>query len=377
MGMPDSQGAKLRWQQVIADLEHAVRTGKYLPGHKLPSLKEMSGAMGLNHLTVRKAVLALAEKGVLEVRPSVGTFVSEKPVGKLQKHRTTKIVLACPDFMRKSDEHHPSIGAYLHGAYSRCRPPEFAIQPLFFRKDRFIEDIGTAIATEEVHGVITTDGCVEDAADEFLRAHKVDVVESSLFPVESSRTTVCLDTAAALRRAIEHLCGLGHSQIAFVAYEDLGRGNSVYRAFAQAILDHQLGDPQELLVLIDNPAPEVHWEDIEKLFEMNPLPTGVIVWDEFAADFLLRSCERRGVRVPGDLSVVAVQDVFPYGHRIPLTSCYGTKKLNEMVYVAADVLIQLISGQIPSNRNVTIPIELRAKASTRPVETAIGSGAME
>ena len=59
MGVPDSQGTRLRWHQVMADLEQSVRNGKYLPGHKLPSLKKMAGAVGLNHLTVRRAVLAL------------------------------------------------------------------------------------------------------------------------------------------------------------------------------------------------------------------------------------------------------------------------------------------------------------------------------
>lgn len=348
-------------------MANAVRTGKYLPGQKLPSLKEMADDMGLNHLTVRRGVLALADKGIVEVRPSVGTFVSENPARGLRKQKTTKIALACPDFMRKVDQHHPSIGAYLQGVYRRCRPPGFAIQPLFFRENRFIEDLGTAITTQPVDGVITTDCGLEDQVDEFLRAHDIDIVECSLFPVPSARPTVCLDTAVAFRQAVEHLCASGHARIAFVAYADLCPGSAVYEAYAQAVLDQQLGDPRELLITIDNSSPDVHWQDIEQLFALDPRPTGVIVWDEFAADFLLASCQRRNVSVPDDLALVAVQDVLPYNHRIPLTSCHGIKELNEMLYAAADLLVQLMSGRIVSNRNITIATELRARTSTRPV----------
>ncbi len=63
--------------------ELSVRLEKYISEReltgKLPGLHKLGKVLGANHITVRKAVELLVDKGHLEVVPSKGTFVCEKP----------------------------------------------------------------------------------------------------------------------------------------------------------------------------------------------------------------------------------------------------------------------------------------------------------
>lgn len=67
-----------RKSQVAAELLlQMVRSGKYPPGAKLPSEREIAEAMDVSRNTLREAVAALEIMGVLEVRRSHGIFVSQ------------------------------------------------------------------------------------------------------------------------------------------------------------------------------------------------------------------------------------------------------------------------------------------------------------
>jgi GntR family transcriptional repressor for pyruvate dehydrogenase complex len=51
--------------------------GKVRPGDKLPSERELAEQFGVSRTAVREAVKAMREKGLLEVQPGRGTFVTD------------------------------------------------------------------------------------------------------------------------------------------------------------------------------------------------------------------------------------------------------------------------------------------------------------
>lgn len=61
-------------------LQHLVDTGVLGPGHGLPSERELAAGLQLSRVTVRKALSALIEQGLLSHRQGAGTFVSERIV---------------------------------------------------------------------------------------------------------------------------------------------------------------------------------------------------------------------------------------------------------------------------------------------------------
>ena len=228
---------KLRYRHVIDTVEQGIRSGKYLPGHKLPPIKELAENMGLNFLTVRKGILELANKGLLEVKPGVGTFVAEKPIRSDKK--TINIALACRKFMLEIDQHHPAIGAYLAGAHRRCPTPKYAVHPMFYGMHHFIDDIGDALIDREIDGVVITGAGMLDRDFEFLEANKIPAAMADAYrsnqPDDDWIVSVCNDSEAVLRQAVAHLRGLGHKRIAFVCYAHTPDNGAIHRYFSKLV----------------------------------------------------------------------------------------------------------------------------------------------
>jgi DNA-binding FadR family transcriptional regulator len=68
-------------QELTARIGIAVQLGFLSPGERLPGIEEIAGAFGVSPITVRRALTALAARGVLEGRRGRhgGTFVAGSP----------------------------------------------------------------------------------------------------------------------------------------------------------------------------------------------------------------------------------------------------------------------------------------------------------
>ena len=64
-------------EQVLNSVKESVANGKFSVGDKIPTEPELAQLFGIGRSSVREAIKILQYLGVLEVRPSKGTFVSE------------------------------------------------------------------------------------------------------------------------------------------------------------------------------------------------------------------------------------------------------------------------------------------------------------
>ena len=65
------------YEQVVYAAKKAVVSGQMRPGDAFPSVRALSKALKINPNTAHKVILQLVDEGVLEVRPGIGTIVSE------------------------------------------------------------------------------------------------------------------------------------------------------------------------------------------------------------------------------------------------------------------------------------------------------------
>ena len=64
---------EIKYDKLCEQLERMIRDGTF--GDKLPGIHKLAAQLGANHITVRKALELLIDRGLLEVIPSRGTFV--------------------------------------------------------------------------------------------------------------------------------------------------------------------------------------------------------------------------------------------------------------------------------------------------------------
>ena len=66
-----------RYQQIAAAIERAVADGVYQPGQRLASERDLAEEFGVSRPTVRRAVIALEMRGLLEARAGSGVYVRQ------------------------------------------------------------------------------------------------------------------------------------------------------------------------------------------------------------------------------------------------------------------------------------------------------------
>src|ERR1700754_3011146 len=64
------------YRQVVYAATKAIVSGELTPGTSFPSVRELSQALKINPNTAQKVVAELVRDGLLEVRPGVGTLVT-------------------------------------------------------------------------------------------------------------------------------------------------------------------------------------------------------------------------------------------------------------------------------------------------------------
>jgi GntR family phosphonate transport system transcriptional regulator len=67
------------WSDIAETLRIEIASGLYRPGAKLPTEAALSARFGVNRHTVRHALQALAEAGIVHSRRGAGVFVTARP----------------------------------------------------------------------------------------------------------------------------------------------------------------------------------------------------------------------------------------------------------------------------------------------------------
>lgn len=78
------------YQQIMAQLKHAIGLGVYPPDSPIPTIREMALQLKVNPNTVAKAVRELEREGILVTRVGKGSFVAAEAVQLTQSDQLGK-----------------------------------------------------------------------------------------------------------------------------------------------------------------------------------------------------------------------------------------------------------------------------------------------
>jgi GntR family transcriptional regulator, phosphonate transport system regulatory protein len=76
------------WRRIADELEQSIANGAFEAGSKMPGEIEMAMRFGVNRHTVRRAIAALAHRGLLRAERGSGTFVEAKRISYPIRQRT-------------------------------------------------------------------------------------------------------------------------------------------------------------------------------------------------------------------------------------------------------------------------------------------------
>lgn len=186
--------------------------------------------------------------------------------------------------------------------------------------------------------------------------------------VEGAQGSVVVDDRRGAELAVEHLHALGHEQIGFIAgplsFDTGRRRDEGYRAMLR-----RLHLPiREEWIRDGTYSEEGGYAATARILDEsgNGRPTGLFAGNLMSGLGSLRAIRERGLRVPGDISVVAMDEHMVAEHANPPITTVAMP-LYEMGVLAVQMLIDAIEREQPV-RHVMIQQEPRIiqRASTGP-----------
>ncbi len=231
-------------------------------------------------------------------------------------------------------------------------------------------------------------GDLHDRRDFFERLparRKVDAVVVLAFPVDeeeqrrlalmgvaiiaaggqhASYPYVCIDDFAAGRQAMDHLTFLGHRRIAMIETYDpdqpvppAGRSQAYFAALADAGIE---ADPE--LVETTRWGGAEGAAAMDRLLSLREPPTAVYAHSDEVALGAMRSLRRAGLAVPGDISVIGIDD-HPLAELTDLTTVH--QPALGQGEIAGQIVLSTLRGD-EIKRAVTVPTKLVIRGTTGP-----------
>ncbi|MGI8434819.1 MAG: LacI family DNA-binding transcriptional regulator [Nocardioidaceae bacterium] len=178
---------------------------------------------------------------------------------------------------------------------------------------------------------------------------------------------VCIDDAEVAGKAVDHLIRLGHRSIAMIRTTDLdgtiwAPERARTRGFQSSLARAGLDCREEWLVTvpwgIDGGA-----RAMDQLLSLEQMPTAVFAYSDEVAMGALRSLRRAGIDVPGQMSIIGVDD-HPLAELSDLTTVHQSVEMQGTF--AGGIVLDQMQGRVPAEPHVVVPTQLVVRGSTGP-----------
>lgn len=209
--------------QLFLLLKDEVVNGRLSPGAKLPGELKLAELHGVSRVTVRRAMEALAEAGLVERRPGVGTVVREQPLGATVM--TASVSNLLPNMVRMSKDSRVRL---IEFAY--CRPSESIREELGLPPhERVQRSVRVRMTDDKPFSYLTTH------VPEHIATHydEADLATTPLFAL-LERSGVHIDHASqvvsatlathAVARELDVAVGTPLIQLTRIVYDKEGQG---------------------------------------------------------------------------------------------------------------------------------------------------------
>lgn len=214
--------------------------------------------------------------------------------------------------------------------------------------------------TDLVHSLIDrrVDGVIilfSRGSDEWLMTLAHHGIPASVVNWDSQLTladTVAIevDFQPGIKAAVDHLVGLGHRRFAHVSGPlDLDTSRQRRRVFLEALARHGLGTGQVALVEGDYHI-EGGRKALKTLLEAKARPTAVFAANDLMAIGVMSEARAQGLAVPGDLSVVGLDDIWLAAQTDPPLTTVVMPRY-DIGFQAMDRLLELIAPGEPRSRS--------------------------
>nr|WP_055048365.1 GntR family transcriptional regulator [Devosia sp. A16] len=271
----------------------------------MPSERQLGEELGLSRTTVRRAIDDLVQRGRLQRQPGRGTYVASEVVANDAAARAQRIVsVIIPSFSN------PYYGEMVNGIEKEAR--RYDLRVMVGQSDYSTASESAQLSQSALDPAICGALVVPDSVgqpsggvQQFRSAGK-PLVYIGRWPKGVACDGVCVDYRMAALQAVEHLIGLGHERIAYVAGLPHLPGFSPYDGYAEAVRDHRMSIGPELVRTYELPSEAAGRQAVADLVSSGVKFTAIFARNDVTAMGVIQGLREAGLLVPRDVSVVSI-----------------------------------------------------------------------
>lgn len=298
-------------------------------------------------VSTRKAVQAAAENFGYKVN-----LVARS----LRKQCSQAILVLIPSL---DNQVYPEI---FHGIEAGAHRRGYAIVPGFTSREHWAEQTYLDIINaRRADGLIIVDPEVRRQVEAGVRG-PIPIVQLLEAPAGAT-ASVRIDDEAAGVALMQHLIGLGHRRIAHVrGPHDSAVAERRLAGFRRALAEAGLSADQGLIVEGDGSF-AAGAAAMDALMGRARPPTAVFCVNDTVALGAMRRAKQLGLSVPGDVSIVGIDDIYSAAIADPpLTTIRQPRQ--DIGAAGVDMLVGMLEGRRGVAREIILPHELVVRAST-------------
>jgi GntR family transcriptional regulator of arabinose operon len=335
-------------QRVLEALLQEILTGKYKPGQKFPSEAGLVQQFGTSRITIGRAVNELERRGLVERIAGSGTYV------RMRGATRATFGLLVPDLGRT--EVFDPICRGIAGA------PDAVDYALLWGHDVGPLELCEQFIEHGVSGVFFAPLEEREDAEELnleivARLEKARIAIVLLdrcymrYPLRSRYDLVGIDNRRAGFLAADYLVRAGARRVAFVGH---ARGAATVDARMAGYLEAMRGR-WELALRLDS------WDRLMDEHREHE-PDGYVCANDRTAGLLMRALLFVGVRIPGDVRIVGIDDV-EYASSLPVPLTTVHQPCREMGQAALGAMIERIRRPGMLARDILVECRLVVRES--------------
>lgn len=288
-------------------MREAIDAGVFKPGEQMPSTKDLSQQMAVSLVTAHRALQELVACGVLQRAQGKGTFVHDRYFDKNRTITQWRIGLAISRECSIGD----FVFSHILEGIRRAAQEQAADLVLL----RFGEDLRRECNAYLYLNPLPQD--LEAVASQTTRRQPVLVVGARSHLRHIAHMDV--DNVDVARQAVNHLAELGHTSLGYVGSADQSSSSrDRWQGFLDGCREHGIRVREQHAVRGSSwQAGEEETEILRRLLESPDRPTALFVAGYHLALKVYTAAAELGLRIPADVSIVAVDDPPSASHLSP------------------------------------------------------------
>jgi LacI family transcriptional regulator len=339
-----------------------------------PKRAEVARLAGVSESTVSRSlndsplISTRSKQRVRDAAKSLG-YVPSRQAALFARNRTFTVGFVVPSYESFPPFSRAYFPALLDGAVLGAEEMGFSVAIVLDKMHTETRDYQALVQSKTYDGLLFAVTRAEFAPFLLLREHRIPFVMINNYC--DGLDSVDARPERGMRMAFQHAMDLGHARIGFIT-GDMAYRNAIDRRDVFVRLADEFG--MRTSFVEGNFSKTSGYRGTAALLAAGEQPTIIMTSSDRAAHGVLQYCAERGIGVPGDLSVIGYDNLLPAQDVSPPLSTVDNP-VSKAGWVAAQLLIDIISGEVAEPVQVWLDTGFVARGSSGPLGALRPQGA--